>query len=108
MNRTQLNQKLKQLHSNYVRNIQEIDRKSIERQEKKINQVINEIEDIPLKTPKTEEKRTIEPQTEREKELYSLWEQWDNYRTYFPNSKHIWINNFPEWFVTSMNDIENR
>ncbi len=106
MNRTELNRKIKQLNEKHIKDMQEIERKSRAREQKKIDELLNQTNEIDIKTPKTEQNRTI-PEEHKDSELYNMWKQWDYYRTSFPSQKYIWVHNFPEWFVIAMNEIEN-
>lgn len=106
MNRTELNRKLKQNHANYTKRVSEIDRKSRDRERKKLDELLNQTNEIPLNTPKIEQKRTIPEETNKDSELYNMWKRWKFYSKSFPLSKVIWINQFPEWFRDAMNEIE--
>jgi hypothetical protein len=98
---------LKQNHTNYTKKVSEIDRKSDQRERKKLDELINKSTEMDIKTPKIEQNRTIPEETNKDSELYNMWKQWDYYRTSFPSQKYIWVHNFPEWFVIAMNEIEN-
>ncbi len=125
MNRNELNRKLKQLHSDYVRDMKRIDERSFQKEINKRNELNRELESnlSRIKPPES----SLNPQInvdnevisnnmnqdneqnqlskEEKEELKELFTKWKILEKTFPQYRNIWILQFPKWFISL---IKNR
>lgn len=122
MNRNELNRKLKQLHNDYVRDMKRIDERSHQRERRKFQELnekftsdMNNITppdtsiDIEKNIDNETKTNNMNQENESNKlnedeynELKELYFRYKNLEKYFPQTKWIWIHQFPKWFIDLM------